>query len=135
VNCKINTSPTHPPSHQEKKTEPKTDQKRKTPSQKSIWNNLIISPRTRSLNLSRSRLGLVVIVMGANGKISTITIILLDEISLMVPGLVNWWASAPLASGWGELGVGPKTKWLRPGMLLYVIAIGIPVHGEAGVGA
>lgn len=56
-------------------------------------------------------------MMGANGKIFTIAIILLDAISFTVPGFVNRWASASLARGWGVMVVVGSYGEVTPTML------------------
>ena len=76
----------------------------------------------------------IITVMGANGKIPAITIVLRDEISLTVPGLVNWRASASLADRWGVVVVGCYRK-VSSAMLCDEIALGVPVRRVAGVGA
>jgi len=73
--------------------------------------------------------------MGTNGKIFTITIVLLDAISFTVTGFVNRWASASLASGWGVVVAVGRYGEVAPTMLCDVIAFGIPVCRVASVGA
>jgi len=56
-------------------------------------------------------------MMGANGKIFTITIVLLDAISFTVPSFENWWASASLARGWGVMVAVGRYGEVTPTML------------------